>query len=98
MHAVVACKSNQRKMLERLCMYITCPAISEQRLSLASNVNVIVAFKTPYDDGIFHLVLSPMEFMAPLAALVPKPRVNLIGFHGFSIGAAFRPIAFCVNL
>ena len=51
MHAGVACKSNQRKKLERLCRYITHPAIAEQRLSLASNGNVIVALNTPYDDG-----------------------------------------------
>ena len=36
LHAGVACKSNQRKKLERLCRYITRPAIAEQRLSLAS--------------------------------------------------------------
>jgi hypothetical protein len=87
LHAGVACKSNQRKKLERLCRYITRPAIAEQRLSLASNGNVIVALKTPYDDGTSHVVLSPMEFMGRLAALVPKPRVNLTRFHGvFSRG------------
>ena len=47
LHAGVSCKSNQRKKLERLCRYITRPAIAEQRLSLASNGNVIVALKTP---------------------------------------------------
>ena len=46
LHAGVACKSNQRKKLERLCRYITRPAIAEQRLSLASNGNVVVALKT----------------------------------------------------
>ena len=87
LHAGVVCKSHQRKKLERpggvpLCRYITRPAIAEQRLSLASNGNVIVALKTPYDDGTSHVVLSPMEFMGRLAALVPKPRVNLTRFHG----------------
>jgi hypothetical protein len=82
LHAGVACRSNQRKKLERLCRYITRPAIAEQRLSLASNGNVIVALKTPYDDGTSHVVLSPIEFMGRLAALVPKPRVNLTRFHG----------------
>ncbi|MCA9458170.1 MAG: transposase [Nitrospira sp.] len=61
MHAGVVCKSNQRKKLERLCRYITRPAISEQRLSLGSNGNVMVELKTPYDDGTSHVVLSPME-------------------------------------
>ncbi len=91
LHAGVACKSNQRKKLERLCRYITRPAIAEQRLSLASNGNVVVALKTPYDDGTSHVVLSPMEFMGRLAALVPKPRVNLTRFHGvFSPNSKLR--------
>ncbi len=87
LHAGIACKSNQRKKLERLCRYITRPAIAEKRLSLAHNGNVVIALKTPYDDGTTHVVLSPMEFMGRLAALVPKPRVNLTRFHGvFSRG------------
>jgi hypothetical protein len=91
LHAGVACKSNQRKKLERLCRYVTRPAISEQRLSLAGNGNVIIALKTPYDDGTSHVVLSPMEFMGRLAALVPKPRVNLTRFHGvFSPNSRLR--------
>ena len=51
-------------------------------MSLAGNGNVVVALKTPFDDGTSHVVLSPMEFMGRLAALVPKPRVNLTRFHG----------------
>jgi hypothetical protein len=51
LHAGVACKANQRKKLERLCRYITRPAIAEQRLSFASNGNVIVELKSPYNDG-----------------------------------------------
>jgi len=82
LHDGVACKSNQRKKLERLCRYITRLAIAEQRLSLASNGNVIVALKTPYDHGTSHVVLSPMEFMGRLAALIPKPRVNPTRFLG----------------
>ena len=93
LHAVVACKSNQRKKLKRLCRYITRPTIAEQCLSLASNGNVVVVLKTPYDDGTSHVVLSPMEFTGRLEVLVPKPRVNLTRFHGFS-----RRIASCVSL
>ena len=69
LHAGVACKSNQRKKLERLYRYITRPAIAEQRLSLASSGKVVVALKAPYDDGTSHVVLSPMEFIGRLAAL-----------------------------
>lgn len=37
--------------------------------------------KTPWRDGTTHLVMSPMEFMHRLAALVPRPRLHLIRFH-----------------
>ena len=33
-------------------------------------------------DGTTHLVMSPLEFMQRLAALVPRPRLHLIRFHG----------------
>ncbi len=29
-----------------------------------------------------HIIMSPLEFMQRLAALVPLPRLNLIRFHG----------------
>ena len=40
LHAGVAARADQRKKLERLCRYISRPAISEQRLSLTRNGNV----------------------------------------------------------
>ena len=42
----------------------------------------MLTLKTPYRDGTTHIVLSPLEFMQLLAALVPRPRLNLIRFHG----------------
>ena len=38
--------------------------------------------KTPYRDGTTHLVMTPLEFLQRLAALVPRPRLHLIRFHG----------------
>ncbi len=40
LHAGVAAKAHERKKLERLCCYISRPAISEKRLSLTPNGNV----------------------------------------------------------
>ena len=42
----------------------------------------MLKLKTPYRDGTSHLVMSPLEFMQRLAALVPRPRLHLIRFHG----------------
>lgn len=42
----------------------------------------MLKLKTPWHDGTTHLVMSPLEFIQRLAALVPRPRLHLIRFHG----------------
>jgi hypothetical protein len=82
LHAGVRCAMNQRKELEHLCRYITRPAIASERLTRNDAGQVVLTLKTPYRDGTTHIVMSPLEFMQRLAALVPRPRLNLIRFHG----------------
>ena len=43
---------------------------------------VVYTLKTPYRDGTTQVAFDPVDFMARLAALVPKPRVNLTRYHG----------------
>ncbi len=43
---------------------------------------VVYQLKTPYRDGTTHFVFEPIEFLARLAALVPRPRGNLVRYHG----------------
>jgi len=38
--------------------------------------------KTPWSDGTTHLLLSPLELIEKLAALVPPRRLNLVRYHG----------------
>jgi hypothetical protein len=78
LHAGVAARADQRQKLERLCRYISRPAIAEKRLSLTSNGNVRYQLMTPYPDGTTHVIFEPLDFIARLAALVPEPRVNLV--------------------
>jgi hypothetical protein len=82
LHAGVAARAHERSKLERLCRYISRPAVSEKRLSLMRNGNIRYQLKTPYRDGTTHVIFEPLDFIARLAALVPKPRVNLTRFHG----------------
>ena len=99
LHAGVAAQAWERQKLERLCRYISRPAVSEKRLSLSPSGNIRYQLKTPYSDGTTHIIFEPLDFMyrmygmprahgcagaviAKLAALVPKPRVNLTRFHG----------------
>jgi hypothetical protein len=82
LHAGVAAEAHQRDKLERLCRYIARPAVSEKRLSLLDDGRIRYELKTPYRDGTTHVIFEPLDFLARLAALVPKPRVNLTRFHG----------------
>jgi hypothetical protein len=94
LHAGVSAGADERKKLERLCRYINRPAVSEKRLSLTSNGNIRYQLKTPYREswphersecfgsGTTHVIFEPLDFMARLAALVPRPRANLTRFLG----------------
>jgi len=83
--------ANERQKLERLCRYISRPAVSEKRLSLAPNGNIRYRLKTPYKDGTTHVIFEPLDFIAKLAAWVPKPRVHLTRFHGvFAPNSRYR--------
>jgi len=55
---------------------------AHERLSRTPQGKVCYRLKTPYRDGTTHVLFEPLDFIARLAALVPKPRVNLTRFHG----------------
>jgi hypothetical protein len=58
---------------------------------LTASGNIRYQLKTPYSDGITHVIFEPLDFIAKLAALVPKPRVNLTRFHGvFAPNSKYR--------
>ncbi len=82
LHAGVSCEGHQKDKRERLCRYIARPAVAVPRLSLSSTGKVLYTLKTPYRDGTTQVAFDPVDFIARLAALVPKPRVNLTRYHG----------------
>ena len=82
LHAGVSCPAHDRKKQERLCRYISRPSLSEARLSLNTQGQVVYKLKTAYRNGTTHIVLSPLDFLSRLASLVPRPRIHLIRFHG----------------
>jgi hypothetical protein len=62
LHAGVVAQHWERKKLERLCRYITRPAISEKRLSITPAGNVRYQLKTPYRDGTTHVIFNRWIF------------------------------------
>jgi hypothetical protein len=43
---------------------------------------VVLALRHPWADGTTHLAFAPTACLGRLAALVPRPRVNLVLYHG----------------
>ena len=71
-----------RRGLERLCRYVARPALAGGRLRVLDADPLSFALKTPWSDGTRHLLLSPMELLEKLTALVPPPRLHLLRYHG----------------
>jgi hypothetical protein len=82
LHAGVSCEALQKDKRERIFRYIARPPVAVPRLSLSSTGKVVYTLKTPYRDGTTQVAFEPVDFIARLAALVPKPRVNLTRYHG----------------
>ena len=82
LHANTSVRAKNRPKLERLCRYLLRPPVAEDRLSFAPDGSVLLRLKTPWRDGTSHIALQPVELLEKLAALIPRPYVNLIVYHG----------------
>jgi len=69
LHAGVATKANARVKLERLCRYITRPAVSTKRLSMTRNGRVRYELKTPWSNGTTHVIFEPLDFISRLVTI-----------------------------
>ena len=57
-------------------------AVSNERPSVNDRGQVVYRLKHPFRDGTTDVVLDPMNFIARLAALIPRPRAHLTRYHG----------------
>jgi hypothetical protein len=63
----------------------------DSRVSRTHGCAGATQLKTPDSDGAAHVTFEPLDFIAKLAALVSKPRVNLSRFHGvFAPNSKYR--------
>ncbi len=82
LHAATRIDADDREGLERLCRYVARPPLAAGRLERISNDVLSFRLKTPWDDGTTRLLLSPLELIEKISALVPPPRVNQVRYHG----------------
>jgi hypothetical protein len=82
LHAGLVVSAGQRDRLERVCRYALRPPVPGDRLSTTGDGQVRLQLRHRWADGTTHLVFDPLEFLGRLAVLVPRPRINLILYHG----------------
>jgi hypothetical protein len=82
LHAAVQVAAGDRDRLTQLCRYLCQPPLGQHRLERLRDGRVALAQQRPWADGTTHLVFTPMELLARLVPLVPRPRVNLVVYHG----------------
>ncbi len=89
LHAGVCIPEHARERLEKLARYAARPPLVDDKLSLtADGQRVLCKFRRPFRDGSTHVVLRLHDFIARLAALIPKPRKHLVTYHGILAPAA----------
>ena len=82
LHAGLVVPAGQRERLERVCRYALRPPVTQERLHMTGEGQVRLELRQPWRDGTTDVVFDPVEFLGRLAVLVPRPRINLILYHG----------------
>jgi hypothetical protein len=82
LHANLVVPPRDRQRLERLCRYACRPPIAQDRLHLTPDGQVVLELRHRWSDGTTHLVVDPLELLERLAALTPRPRINLVLYYG----------------
>ncbi len=82
LHAGLVVPAGERERLDRVCRYALRPPVARDRLSVTDAGQVRLQLRQRWADGTTHLVFDPIEFLGRLAVLVPRPRINLVLYHG----------------
>ncbi len=88
LHAKVEIEGHDRDAIERLCRYLARPPIATERLTQRSDGRVVYGLRRHWKDGTSAVVFDPLDFIARLAALVPRPRAHQLTYHGVLAPAA----------
>jgi putative transposase/transposase-like zinc-binding protein len=82
LHAGLVIPPGDRELFDRVCRYTLRPPVAEERVSSTTDGHVRLTLRRRWTDGTTCLLFDPVDFLARFAALTPRPRVNLILYHG----------------
>jgi hypothetical protein len=80
--ATVRIEADDRRGLERLLRYCARPPFAAERLEELDAQRLIYHLPKPGPDGRTQLILSPLELIERIAALVPPPRQHRHRYYG----------------
>ena len=91
-HCAVRIAADDDEGRERLVRYCARPPFALDRIEQLKDGRVTYLMKTAR-RGSTHRVMSPVEFLARLAILIPPPYFPLVRYHGvFAARSAWRPL------
>jgi hypothetical protein len=82
LHAGVAVPAGDRERLEHLLRYVLRPPVAQDALELTPDGKILLRMRRAWHDGTRAILFEPHELIERLAALVPRPRINLLLYHG----------------
>ena len=65
-----------------MCRYALRPPVAHDRIGLTREGQVLLELRQRWADGTTHLIFEPIELLERLAALTPRPRINLVLYYG----------------
>jgi hypothetical protein len=81
LHAATSIKAHERDRLEKLLRYLGRGSISNEKISLDKDGNVLYELKKSY-DGATHALFSPQEFIEKLASIIPPVFKHQVNYYG----------------
>ena len=82
LHAATRVRQGDRSQLEKHRRYVTRPAICLKRLEIRAEGMISWKLRRPWRDGTRAFLMTPQEFIARLASLVPHPREHQLTYQG----------------
>jgi len=82
LHAARRVQASDRAGLERLCRYLLHPPLAHDRLQWTGDGRVRLSFTRPWKNGVAAMTLTPLNLIARLVPLVPRPGTHQLRYHG----------------
>ncbi len=91
-HAATSIKAHERDRLEQLLRYLGRGPVAHDKMRLDQHGNILYELKKSF-DGATHVLLSPLEFIEKLAAIIPPPYRHQVNYYGcLSSHSKLRPL------